>query len=190
MRRQSEDSERKRDARSGCRQSPGPTNTRFLSATLPPLLQRRSLEKFSDGFALVSPESSTDKFSEPRASLTGIAYGSKCGVQEHSEVPPVCLPASIHLIVALSSSSVKGGTKASRVNPKPRAATASIDHVNTKRLDVRPPIHRRHLNGLFSTLLFPQSSGIRRICSHRIHGKIFLQLPIKLNRTGSEMRRR
>src|ERR1700753_4287053 len=83
-----------------------PTNTRFLSATLPPLLQRRSLEKFSDGFALVSPESSPDKFSEPRASLTGIAYGSKCGVQEHSEVPPVCLPASIHLIVALSSSSV------------------------------------------------------------------------------------
>src|ERR1700753_3446037 len=76
-----------------------PTNTRFLSATLPPLLQRRSLEKFSDGLALVSPESSTDKFSEPRARLTGIAYGSKCGVQEHSSMSPRFHPPHSRLII-------------------------------------------------------------------------------------------
>ena len=120
------------------------TDARFLSATLPPLLQRRSLEKFSDGSTLVSPESSMDKFSEPRARLTGIAYGSGCGVQEHSAVPPVCLPAFIHLIVTLSPSSVKRGAQAGRVNCKPGAATMPIDHVSTRRLDVRPPIRHRH----------------------------------------------
>ena len=89
----------------------------------------------------------------------GIAYGSKCGVQEHSAVPPVCLPAFIHLIVTLSSSSVKGGAQAGRMNRKPGAATTSINHVNTKRLDVRPPIRRRHSQ---RPLFHPPLSPIKR----------------------------
>ena len=76
----------------------------LLVRDLTPLLQRRSLEKLSDGSTLVSPESSTDKFSELRARLNSlrVEMRSPRTLGSSSSMSPRFHPPHSRLIVILS----------------------------------------------------------------------------------------